>query len=77
MNRAVGDYVFISPINLNGTEWTGKVVDRGAKVIKYSTIYECNIVKYQDSDIYKTATYNGDTVHIVSFENTIKIEGVY
>jgi len=79
MNRAVGDYVFISPISYDSSteQWTGKVVDRGAKVITYTTIYECDKVKYYDKDIYTNATYEGDTVHVVSYENTIKIEGVY
>lgn len=77
MSEAVGDFVFVSPRNLEGTTWTGRVVSRGFKVIKYSTYYECDLVTYDDIHIAKTALYDGDTVHVVSFENITKIEGVY
>jgi hypothetical protein len=77
MSEALGDFVFVSPRNLDGTTWTGRVVSRGAKVIKYSTYYECDLVTYTDANIERTTSYNGDTVHIVSFENITKIEGVY
>ena len=77
MSEALGDQVFIEPIELNGDTWTGKVVDRGFKVIKYTTIYECNLVTYNVNDIVKSTKYGGVTVHIVMYQNTIKIEGVY
>lgn len=77
MSEALGDAVFVSPRNLSGTEWTGRIVSRGAKVIKFSTYYECDQVRYYDSAIERTATYDGDTVHVVDFRNIRKIEGVY
>lgn len=77
MNRALGDYLFIKPIEQTGNQWTGNVVDRGAKVIKFTTYYDCDLVIYNDEDIYITTTYEGNTVHVVKFQNIQKIEGVY
>lgn len=77
LNRAVGDYVFIRPIELNEGQWSGNIVDRGAKVITYTTYYPCDLVLYNNDDIYMTTKFEGNTVHVVSYENIIKIEGVY
>jgi hypothetical protein len=77
MNRAVGDYLFIKPIERDGDQWSGNIVDRGVKVIKFTTYYECDLVIYNNDNIYMTTTYEGSRVHIVSFQNIRKIEGVY
>lgn len=77
MNNALGDYVFVDYIEEQDGWWTGHIVDRGAKVIKYSTYYECDLVVYHNDDIYDTTVFEGSPVHIVSFENIQKIEGVY
>ena len=66
-----------TPTYVDRKEWMGRVVDNGAKVIIYSTIHECDEVKYYDSDIYNTTIYGSVTVHVVSFQNIRKIEGVY
>lgn len=77
MNEALGDYVFIEPIERDGDQWTGKIVATGAKVIVYSTYHICNIVTYQDMDIRRTVTYNELRVHEITFEKITKIEGIY
>lgn len=77
MDRALGDYIFIKPIEKTGNQWSGNIVDRGAKVVKFTTYYDCDLVIYNDEDIYKTTTYEGDRVHAVKFQNIRKIEGVY
>jgi len=77
MSEALGDFVYVNPAQLNGTIWTGRVVSRGYKVVKETTIYECNLVTYDDSDIVEQLTYDGDTVHKLWHWNINKIEGVY
>ena len=77
MNNALGDYVFSNPIEQDGDMWSGHIVDRGFKVIKFSTYYQCDLIIYNDADIYDTTIFEGERVHIISFENISKIEGVY
>jgi len=77
MSEAVGDFVYVNPIEQDGNLWTGHIVSRGWKVSKYTTLYECDLVTYNDGDIIETLLYEGDTVHKLWFQNITKIEGVY
>jgi hypothetical protein len=77
MINALGDQVFITPIKKEDDVWTGQIVDLGFKVTKFSTYKLCNWVRYDDEDIIKNAKFQGDMVHIISFENIRKIEGIY
>jgi len=77
MSEALGDFIYSKPIEQDGDEWSGHIVSRGAKVIKFTTYYECDLITYKDSDIVETLTYEGDTVHKLWYQNIIKIEGVY
>lgn len=77
MSEALGDQVFVEPLILNGDLRTGKVVDVGFKVTKYSTVHECDFVTYNINDIVTTTKYGGVTVHVVMIQNISKIEGVY
>lgn len=77
MSEALGDIVFISPIEKDGGQWSGHIVSIGAKVAKYTTYYECDLVIYNDADISKYVKYNGKRVHAVWYQNIRKIEGVY
>ena len=77
MSEALGDSLYITPIEKDGNEWTGRVVSRGVKVIKYTTYYECDYVVYKDAGIISKPKYNGVRVHNVWFQNITKIEGVY
>jgi len=77
MSEALGDSLYINPIERDGDQWTGKVVSRGYKVIKETTYYECDLVIYDDADIVNRPKYNGKRVHNVWFQNITKIEGVY
>ena len=77
MSEALGDFLFIDPIERDGDQWTGKVVSRGYKVIKETTYYECDLVIYDDVDIVNRPIYNGKRVHNVWFQNITKIEGIY
>jgi len=77
MSEAVGNSLYINPIEKNGDQWTGRVVSRGIKVVKNTTYYECDLVVYKDVDIVSKPKYNGVRVHKVMFQNITKIEGVY
>jgi hypothetical protein len=77
MINALGDQVFITPISKENNIWTGQIVDIGFKVQKFSTYKLCNWVTYEDENIIRNAKFQGDMVHIVSFENISKIHGIY
>ena len=77
MSEAMGDALYIKPIEKDEDQWTGRVVSRGIKVIKNTTYYECDLVVYKDVDIISKPKYNGVRVHKVWFQNITKIEGVY
>ena len=75
--KALGDQLYIIPSVHNGSSWIGKIVDRGASSIKFSTYNICDKVVYQSQNIIKSAVFEGKSVHVISFENIRKIEGVY
>jgi len=77
MSEALGDSLFIDPIERDGDQWTGHVLSRGAKVVKETTIYDCDLVIYDNANIVSMPKYNGKRVHNVWYQNIIKIEGVY
>ena len=77
MSEAMGDGVYINPIERDGDQWSGRVVSRGYKVSKETTYYLCDLVVYDNADIVSTPKYNGKRVHNVWFQNITKIEGVY
>ncbi len=77
MSEALGDSLYITPIERDGDQWTGRVVSRGYKVAKETTYYECDLVIYNDADIVNKPKYDGKRVHNVWFQNITKIEGVY
>jgi hypothetical protein len=74
---ALGDQLYVEPFYRDGDKWTGNIIDRGAKVIKFSTYTICDVVEYQTKDIIKTISVDGKPVHIIYFQNIRKIEGVY
>lgn len=78
MTNALGDQVFVTPISRddNGVI-TGQISDLGFKVQKFSTYKLCNWVTYNENDIIKNIKFQGDMVHVVSFENIRKIQGIY
>lgn len=69
MSESLGDQIFVEPIVKTGTIWKGRVVDRGAKALKFSTFLECDKVTYSQDSIQGTTTYGSTTVHIVNFED--------
>ena len=77
MSEALGDFVYVDPIEQDGDQWTGHIVSRGWKVITNTTYYECDLVTYKDADIVEPLTYDGYRVHKLWYQNIIKIEGVY
>jgi len=77
MSEALGDFVYSAPIERDGDIWSGHIVSRGAKVIKFTTHYECDLITYADTDIVETLKYEGNRVHKLWYQNIIKIEGVY
>lgn len=74
---ALGDQIFVIPSIKDGEQWIGKIVDRGAKVLKFSTYSICDRVIYNKSDIIRSDIFENKAVHVISFENIRKIEGVY
>jgi hypothetical protein len=77
MSEALGDSVFIEPIERDGDQWTGNIVSIGAKTSSNSTYHICDVVVYQDMDIRRTVTYDGVRVHDVFFDKLRRIEGIY
>jgi hypothetical protein len=74
---ALGDQLYVEPFHREGDIWTGNIIDRGAKAIKFSTYTICDVVEYQTKDIIKTISVDEKPVHIIYFQNIRKIEGVY
>lgn len=74
---ALGDQLYIEPTFRDGNLLEGNIIDRGAKAITFSTYSICDIVEYNIKDIIKTISIDNKPVHIISFENIRKIEGVY
>jgi len=77
MSEAKGLSLYITPIERNGDQWTGSISDMGAVALEHSSYTICNLVIYNDEDIIDSPIFEGERVHNVFFENTIKIEGVY
>lgn len=75
--RALGDQLFVIPCIKDGDQWIGKIVDRGAKVVKFSTYNICDKIIYNKNDIIRSDIFENKSVHVISFENIRKIEGVY
>ena len=73
MSEALGDQFFIEPLSRDGDLWTGRVVDRGAKALKFSTIKECDKVTYLNDSIKGRTKYGNVNVHIVWYEDVISI----
>jgi len=74
---ALGDQLYVLPSVRDGNQWIGKVVDRGAKALKFSTYGICDKVIYNQSDVIKSEVFENKQVHVIAFQNIRKIEGVY
>ena len=77
MSRAVGNFVYVNPIEQDGNLWSGHIVSRGSVVCKETTLYDCDLVTYHDGCIVEHLKYEGNRVHKLWFQNITKIEGVY
>lgn len=77
MSSALGDSVYINPLEREGDIWTGRIVDRGVKASTFGGYSECDWITYHDKDIVNKPKYEGSRVHNVMFQNIRKIQGVY
>jgi hypothetical protein len=74
---ALGDQLFVIPSVKDGENWIGKIVDRGFKVLKFSTYNICDKVIYNKNDVIRSDIFENKAVHVISFKNIKKIEGIY